>query len=120
MSWLIGNKEINYKVIDIDTPVIRFSDYLYGTDYGLHRKDLQKDFIISDHFGINQSTDIYPSESNKYLIISRFDYIAYAVIYKDINRFNEDDFRKIDNCININKIYNNGEVKINYITASQS
>lgn len=119
MNWLISTKNTNYSNSDIMSPVFRYSDLIYGHYYTTTRKDLIYRGNLDDHFGIpnNYSTNnlTFPIKKDEYLVITNYDIQAYTNIWKIINRYNKEDFAKINSCKNIDKIYSNEAVTINLI-----
>lgn len=113
MNWLISKKNIDLKTADVMSPVCRYADLLFGYNYRLERKDLYREPIILDHFGL-QDKSIFPVEKDKYLTITKFDIESYTKVWEDINRFKKEDFDKIEISNNVNRIYDNGELK-NYL-----
>lgn len=109
MDWLISRKNVQIKTIDLQSPIFRYADAIYGSNFSLNRGDLHNyDYKVKDHFG-NQN-DIFRTYEDRYLIITRYDILAYTKVWKKVNRFNEDDFISIDLSNNINKIFDNKEV----------
>lgn len=118
MDWLISKKNISYSTTNVMSPVYRYSDLIYGCNYTFSRTDLYQDLILDDHFGI--STDlgnslIFPIDKDRYLVITKYDVQTYTVVWKEINRFSKQDFNKISLCRNVDKIYSNEAIVINFI-----
>ncbi len=109
MEFIISKKNIEIKTATILTPVFRYADLLYGKDYRLSRNDLYNDLILPDHFGFCTG-DFMPIDNDRYLILTEFDKVSYIKIWPNINRFNKCDFHRLDNSLNIDKIYSNGQL----------
>lgn len=110
MNWLISHKSIKLKTVDVLSPVRRYADLIYGYEIGRDRWDMIRDLILPDHFGINNQ-NLLPMDAERYLVITDFDVRAYAEVWENIHRFNRDDFYKVDLCTNVDKIYENSELR---------
>lgn len=108
MKWLLIQKDPGLRTADVMTPVLRYADLIFGNKFRLERRDLaHRDLIFPDHFGA-QNDSILPIDEERYLVITEYDKQAYTIIWKDIHRFNQTDFAKLDTYINTDNIYENG------------
>lgn len=117
MDWLITEKKLELKTADILSPVFRYADLIYGTNFRNGRSDLgglSNRLAIPDHFGFNED-NILPIDEDRYLVITEFDVRVFTEIWKDIGRFGEEDFIKIDLCTNVDKVYENGEFRSYFV-----
>jgi hypothetical protein len=112
MKWLIDNKNHEHMTGYVMTSPHRFSDLIYGCSFKQERADLRKrgNLYFPDHFGI-ENDSFFPVDRISYFTISDFDIRAYTEVWDDMDRFTKEDFNKINVCNNIDKIYENGELR---------
>ncbi len=117
MDWLINYKNIEIKTADILSPVFRYADLIYGVKFRQQRGDLADPnmrIYIQDHFGLENITIVsptFPIDEDRYLVITEYDVKAFTELWKDMDRFEKEDFIKVDFCNNVDKIYENGEFR---------
>ncbi len=114
MDWLITKKNSKLKTAVIRSSIGRYADLIYGFNFRKGRKDLIGSLSLPDHFGFNEK-NVFPIDKDRYLIITEFDVKGYTEIWKDIDRFKIENFIKIDYCINVDKIYENGEFRSYFV-----
>ena len=114
MNWLITQKNPKIKTADVSSPILRFADLIYGTIFRIQRRDLSRDWIVPYHFGFTDD-DTFPIDEDRYLVITEYDIEAYTKVWKDIDKFEKQDFTKIDFCTNVDKIYENGEFRSYFV-----
>lgn len=117
MDWIISNKNVTYQISDVMSPVSRYSDLNYGYMYTKKRLDLYRESDFSNHFNFSEK-NVFPLEYSKYLVVTEYDIQAYTKVWKESNRFNEDDFNKINMCTNVNKIYTNKLLNSYFVRAA--
>jgi virulence-associated protein VagC len=78
------------------------------------RRDLYRDLTFPDHFGFANDS-VLLIDKDRYLVITEFDIKSYTEVWKDIHRFDEEDFARINTCRNIDKIYENGEFRAYFV-----
>ncbi len=113
MNWLITQKDTELKTAGILSPVFRYADLIYGKQFRLERKDLDRlrqGLYLPDHFGFTED-NLFPIDEDKYLVITEFDIRGFTEVWKDVDRFGKEDFIKVDFCTNVDKIYENGEFR---------
>jgi len=108
MNWLLSKKNTIFGTMDIMTPVFRYSDLIFGKNFSLERKDLYRDFNMPNHFGVSNET--IPINKDRYMVITEYDVKSYTEVWKDIHKFEKEDFVKINYFKNVNKIYDSKEV----------
>lgn len=117
-DWLIINKNPLIKTADLANPVYRYADFIYGVRFRESRNDLKREFIFPDHFGFgSDSDDQFPADEDKYLVLSLYDEEAYTNVWKNAQRFDIEDFKRIDECKNTLKLFENGGFKTYLIRA---
>jgi len=116
MNWLITQKNLEIKTADVLTPVFRFADLIYGCEFRRQRSDLYSDWDTPVHFGFNDDR-IFPIDEYRYLAITEYDMKPYImelwIVFEP--PFYREDFIKINYCINVDKIYENGEFRTYFI-----
>ena len=105
----------NIPMIEFEIGQNRFYDAIYGRDAS--RKNIYPEGAFTrpvDHFGYNKSDNIIYTSSS-YLLLNAIGKNYYKRIFPEFKnnwRFNDDDFRKLKNDIEINKIYRNGDLDV--------
>jgi hypothetical protein len=111
-NWLLSNKNSVIHTVDLANPIFRYADFTYGVRSETHRKDLQREYLLPDHFGFaTQFDNHFPIDRDRYLVLSPYDEEAYTNIWKDAERFSKEDFRRVDECQNTIKIFEDSGFK---------
>ncbi|KYC46420.1 MAG: hypothetical protein AMQ22_02144 [Candidatus Methanofastidiosum methylothiophilum] len=108
MTWFINEKNMSMGCTYILSPPYRFADGILGTIQAAERKDLPKYMEnVPDHFGLmNNGTD-NKQLTKGYFALTEFDRTIYSTVWKQVGRFSDEDFYKIQLESSINKIYSN-------------
>lgn len=113
MAWLFESKN-EYPIYDISGSIgMRYST-LFNSP-AEHRNRLGKDILwssignVPDHFGYDKYHDYTGDE--QYIVINTRTELLYQTVYKEVGRFNENDFIKFDNDSNISKVYDSLNIK---------
>jgi hypothetical protein len=110
MDWFLYNKEPNVKTVDVLTPIVRYGEIISGYNSSSRRDDLYEDIpSLPDHFNLSDNKMFF-IDRDRYLVITKFDIVAYTEIWKDIHRFEKQDFINMERLENVDKIYDSGEV----------
>lgn len=109
-KWLIDYKDESIKTMDEKTPFFRFVDMQYGYCYKANRTDLNRDYNIPDHFGID--SPVMRVDQTRYLLVSDYVVEAYSTIWHDVGRFSKEDFEGISYCKNILQNYDSNGAQI--------
>lgn len=113
-DWIIVNGNIKMNTISLGVDDLkRFSDAIYS------RKKMKYSTTtkikIPDHFNYTQGepSNLGQDYDKNYYLITRKDYILslYRIIFPQLNRFTEEDFRLLNEDNTVYKIYENGEVQ---------
>jgi len=73
--------------------------------------------IIPDHLGYEKNNTIWDTiQEKRYLIINKYDIVAYTQVYKNLNRVSLEDVDRAKNDHTASFVYNNGEYLIFYIS----
>lgn len=111
-NWLISNKNPLIKTVDLANPIERYADFIYGVKFRVLRNDLNRNLLLPDHFGFTSQFDNqFPIDRDRYLVLSPYDEEAYTNVWKDVGRFQIEDFKKVDDCKNVLEIFENGGFK---------
>jgi hypothetical protein len=115
-DWIITNSKENIQTLSVGhVPIYRYEGALNGAaKVKIDREDRK---LIGEHFNyteFNQIGDIY--NETKYMIL-RTDFLIniHTGMYKNMNKFNLDDFKKLENDPSVSKIYGNGNMDIMFI-----
>jgi hypothetical protein len=121
MKWFIEKKDYGIRCVFISLPPSRFSDVIIGYDV-THRQRLDitdSGEPVSDHFGYSQYYSLgtqYPKDN--YLTMTRTDRTVYTTVWKNVGRFDNTDFDKLERDFTVNKLYSNSEMDVYYITTA--
>jgi len=111
MEWAIDNKDGDYQILTILSPVTRFADAILG----IHDRKIEfgkEDPTVIDHFGYNNSTHLGQYyDKTAYFSATKMDQIIYETIptYSTVGRFNYYDFVRLNQDITVDRLYHNGE-----------
>jgi uncharacterized membrane protein (GlpM family) len=76
-----------------------------------------KKSLMPDHLGYEENDDIWDTiQEERYLIISKYDIVAYTQVYRNIGRISLEDIEKMNNDYTALLIYNNGEYAVFYLS----
>lgn len=115
-KWIISNSNSTDSVISIGyVPIFRYENALNGTLMtNQNRADVNG---IGDHFNYTKFNEIGEEyDKNKYIVLRQnFVLSIYTGIYKNINRFNKEDFSKLKKDPTVSEIYEDGNMNILFI-----
>jgi hypothetical protein len=122
MKWSIEKKDYRIGYVFVSLPPYRFSDAIIGYDV-THRQrlDISDSYKkqVPDHFGYSQYYTLgtqYPKDY--YLTMTRADRTIYTTVWKDVGRFDNTDFDKLERDFTVNKLYSNSEMDVYYIKSA--
>ncbi|WP_048065327.1 hypothetical protein [Methanosarcina acetivorans] len=113
-EWLISYYNPSIGTTQIMSPVYRFANGILGIVNSTQFKHREPQ--VPDHF--NYTHSIYLGESfatDKYFMVTMFDRVVYVSVWKVVDRFNDEDFEKLNTDLSVDKIYSNRETNIYYI-----
>lgn len=113
MSWYINEKDPSIESSYIMSPPFRFADGLLGSVEADGRSDLRKWIRqVPDHFDL--ANDVDTNETNghnwstsTYIAITEFDRVIYSTVWKDVGRFDDEDFDRLEWSMSAEKLYSN-------------
>ena len=121
MSWFIHEKDLSIDSSYIMSPPFRFADAILGSAASNDRTDLGRYMAeqIPDHFGrVDNGTADGIMQHNQirsgYFAITEFDRTIYSTVWKDVNRFNSNDFDSLKWDTSVSRLYTNKGVDVHY------
>ncbi|MBT9146917.1 MAG: hypothetical protein DDT32_00664 [Syntrophomonadaceae bacterium] len=122
MIWFINYKDTTIKTVDIMTPPGRFASGILGTTEAHDRVDLDRGYYYSekvpDHFGYPNRRSLGESFSqDRYMVITKLDRMVFTTVWKEVGRFNDSDFEKLELDTTVDKLYSNGELDVYFINS---
>jgi hypothetical protein len=116
MDWILDcrNKDISF--VCINSPPWRYADAIMGKEQS--SQVMKRRYpIIPDHFGYDQNPSLgYCYVDNKYAALTKMDRIMYSSVWESVGRFDDADFERLNADRSVNRIYDNGETEVYYIT----
>jgi hypothetical protein len=123
MEWSFLHKDTKDPYAFIMSRPFRFAHAVLGRYEVDKRSDIRKwgEKQMSDHFNYTHNDYLGNSDfANCYLVILKFDRILYSTVWKEVGRFNDGDFARLNNDYSVQYLYSNGECDIYYIRDSTS
>ena len=105
-NWLINQKDQYTNTSVIQTSIQRFSDLIYGHIYTVDNIRSLLENETTNHFATIMSSN--ETVEDTYQIVSTFDEEAYNQVWKNSNRFVNEDFQALALSNMVNKNYENG------------
>ena len=118
MKWFIEKKDQSIGCVFVSLLPFRFSDAILGYDV-THKQRLDISDSrepLPDHLGYPQHSSLgiqYPVD--KYLTMMKTDRTVYTSVWKDVGRFDNIDFNKLERDFTVIKLYSNNEMDVYYI-----
>lgn len=115
-QWFIDRKSSQYSSVYIATNPTDLVRGIIGLEATIKRDDYISNAKLVDHFGYADFNKIgLEYIQNQYLVISTHDKVVYSTVWKEVGRYNDDDFVHLGEDASVNSLYSNGEMKIYYI-----
>ncbi len=118
MKWFIEKKDYKIGCVFVSLFPYRFCDAILGYDM-THRQrpDISESSEpVPDHFGYSRYYSLgiqYPKDN--YLPMTRTDRTVYTTVWKEVGRFDNTDFEKLERDPTVSKLYSNSEMNVYYI-----
>jgi hypothetical protein len=118
MTWYLEKKDPQVYAYWVSTDPARFAQCTLATTATRSREDIRyHDVQFRDHFG----TDNYTAVGEQYAgtiygNITKYDKLAYQTVWQALNRFNDEDFERLEQDPTVDRIYSNGATDILFIT----
>lgn len=120
-KWFISNSNGTGSALTLGyVPIYRYENAIEGTS--LTKMDRANLNGINDHFNYTKSSAIGDNyNKNEYLVIrENFLISIYTSIYKNLQKFNAEDFNKLNSDPTVSQIYENGNINILFIRPVES
>jgi len=118
MKWFIEKKDYSIGCVFVSVRPFRFSDAIIGYDVTRRqRPDIAYSREpVPDHFGYSQYYGLGTQYlKDKYLTMTRTDRTVYTTVWKEVGRFDNTDFEKLELDSTVSKLYSNSEMNVYYI-----
>ena len=111
IGWLVETKDRSLGTTYILTSMDRFADALLGMNEANRREDASPyASVTADHFGYGDYATLGEQYlEDTYLAIPASDTIIYDTVWKEVGRFSQDDFARLQEDSTVVKLYANGE-----------
>jgi hypothetical protein len=117
MEWYLNEKDPAVPAIYIMSPPKRFAEGVLGTTVTRLRQDVRWHTQFADHFGYGDYGTVGKQYGGPvYGTIHRYDKVVYQTVWQPLNRFNDDDFERLEQDSTVSRIYSNGDVDCLYVT----
>lgn len=116
IKWIIDNRKEDIAFSYILTPLFRYSDLIYGTNYpgraSLHigYAPSGDSYFIPNHFNLSIYDKNYLGE--RYFILTQYEINAYTKIWDSVDRFNQKDFNGIKINTASEVLYQSGNIML--------
>ena len=109
MSWYLDSKDPVLPSIFIVSPPKRFSEGILGTTATRSRPDIPYDAHFEDHFGYTQYKTLGEQfKGEVYATVHEYDKVVYQTVWATLDRFNDEDFARLEQDLTVERIYSNG------------
>lgn len=116
MDWILNTRDKDTGFVCINSPPTRYADAIMGKEQS-SRIMKWKYPNIPDHFGYDQHPSLgYCYAENQYAALTKMDRIMYSTVWESVGRFDDKDFDRLNADRSVNRIYDNGETEVYYIT----
>jgi hypothetical protein len=116
MGWFVDTKDRSLGTTHVMRPVWRFADALLGKTEAERRQDQEfAKYVprIPDHFGYGDYVTLGEQYSeDTYATITGFDTVIYDTVWKEVRRFSQSDFARLQEDSTVVKVYANGELDV--------
>lgn len=113
MGWYFDTKDPVLPALCVATYPKWYSQATFGVDATYQRVDMPEVPDVEDHFGYDNFTTMGEQyDGSQYLSIDRVDRMAYQTVWQHLGRWNDADFRRLEDDPTVGRIYSNGEVDI--------
>lgn len=116
MEWILDCRDTDISFVCINSPPTQYADAIMGKEQS--SQVMKRRYpIIPDHFGYDQNPSLgYCYVDNKYAALTKMDRIMYSSVWESVGRFDDADFERLNADRSVNRIYDNGETEVYYIT----
>lgn len=117
-NWFIEAITPSHKTANIVSSISRYADGILGTGNTDARVDIKSisTIQIEDHFGYQEYGSIGEQYKETLLVnVTVKDRVIYDTVWKEVNRFEAQDFLTLEADSSVNKLYTNSEFATYYI-----
>ncbi len=116
MNWILDYRDQETDFVCINSPPTRYADAIMGKQQCTQTLKWRYP-VIPDHFGYDQHPSLgYCYAENQYAALTKMDRITYSTVWESVGRFDDADFGRLNADRSVNRIYDNGETEVYYIT----
>jgi hypothetical protein len=116
MNWILDYRDADTGFVCINSPPTRYADAIMGKTLSTQTMKWKYP-IIPDHFGYDQNPSLgFSYTENQYAALTKMDRIMYSTVWESVGRFDDSDFVRLNADRNVNRIYDNGETEVYFIT----
>jgi hypothetical protein len=116
MTWYLEEKDPLVPALYVMTAPERFSQGIMGIQANNLRLDVSLDWQLETHFGYDNFTTIGEQyDGDRYVNVNRPDRVVYQTVWRDLGRFNDADFERLEQDPTGDRIYSNGEMDVLFV-----
>jgi hypothetical protein len=116
MNWILDCRDQDTDFVYINSPPARYADAIMGKQLSTQTMKWRYP-VIPDHFGYDQHPSLgYSYTENQYAALTKMDRVMYSTVWESVGRFDDSDFYLLNADRSVNRIYDNGETEVYYIT----
>lgn len=116
MDWILDYRDQDTGFVCINSPPNRYADAILGREQSSRTMKWRYP-VIPDHFGYDQYPSLgYSYAENQYAALTKMDRVMYSTVWESVGRFDDSDFQRLNADRSVNRIYDNGETEVYYIT----
>lgn len=116
MTWFLEEKVPSIETIYIATTPKRFAEATLGTTPTHLRTDVTYDTQFLDHFGYERYSTVGEQiAGDMYATVHQYDKVVYQTVWRNVGRFNDPDFERLEQDPTVARIYSNGGMDCLYI-----
>jgi len=117
MTWFIEEKDSSIGSVYVMTLPSRFADGILGRVETRKRADMWA-LHFPDHFAYDRYDTLGEQYTeDKYTAITKFDRILYVTVWKEVGRWSDSDFERLENDPSVDKLYSNNGLDVYYVHA---
>jgi len=117
IMWFVEKKDRKIECANTLSNPSRLTQGILGSVEASQRKDINKYLPqVPDHFGYYEYSTLGDQYSqDKYITIAQMDRVVYITVWRQVGRFNEADFERLEGDPTVNGLYSNGELDVYYV-----